>query len=253
MSWSRVQGFAANNWTGSNISSLPVTLGSAVAVGDLIVFLTTVGDDPTLLTSSCADNLGGGTPNVYNRLSAVNGGQLYTGAGGNAGFDAWWCVVTQAGTPTITYTIGGSFPFVAFKGSHFTGSDAASTRRASKGQYQSFPGTAADAILADAGTIASQNNDLLWVGSGDPTNGFTTMVAGTGFTASVIDATTQMIDEWLTAAGAHLGSYTDATNGGGAEYMTIALAFSPASGGGGSTALYEANMRNQYYNTLIRM
>jgi hypothetical protein len=226
VAWTRVQTFSQNaEFTGTFNASTQVTLGSAVAVGDTILLETTVGADPTgLTTSTVTDQLG----NSYIRLSAAQGGQLYD-SGNTQGTDAWWCIVTSAGTPTVTYTPGGgSKQWMGLKGSHFTGSDPSSTRRDSKGALQTNPGTGANAITT--ASVGASSGDLLWAGSGRPGNPGTTEAAGSGFTGSTIDATTSMIDEWKTAAGAGAATFTDATGGGANVYMTYAIAITPASG-----------------------
>lgn len=230
MTWARPQTFAKNTeFNGSGGSTTAATLGSAVAVGDAILLETTVGLDPsTLASSTVTDNLG----NTYNRLASANGGMRYSSLDGQ-GWDAWWCIVTTGGTPTVTYTPGGgSRAWIGIKGSHCTGSDASSTKRDSKGANQTDPGTGSDAI--SSGSVASATSgDLLWSCCGDG-NATATKAAGTGFTGSTIDSTTGMIDEWKTASGAGAGTFTDATNGATQRYGTMAIAITPASGGGGT-------------------
>lgn len=224
MAWNRVQPFSQNaQFTVTAVNNTAVTLGSPVGIGDTILLGTTVEANPTAITSTVTDNLG----NTYNRVSAAQGGQLFD-ATDLQGTDGWWCIVTVAGTPTITYDPDTTNKaFLGIKGSHFTGSDASSTRRDSKGAVQTNPGTGANAITT--ASLASLPGDLVWAFDGDFSSLGLTAVAGTGFTGSTIDSATSMIDEWKTAAGAGAATFTDATGGGGNIYQTIAIAISPAS------------------------
>lgn len=230
-SWNRVQTFTQSaQFNGTAGLNTAVALGAPVAVGDTIVLETTVGADPNgLATCTLLDQLG----NVYNRLSAAQGGQLFDASNGQ-GDDSWWCIVTVAGTPTITYTPDpavGVYAWKSIKGSHFTGSDASSTRRDSKGALQASPGLGANAITT--ASIGAQAGDLLWGASGRPGTGSSgTEAAGTGFTGSVIDATSSFIDEWKTATGAGAATFTDATAGSSSTYMTMGIAITPGAGGG---------------------
>jgi hypothetical protein len=226
MAWVRVRGYAqSTEFNGGGGATTAVTIGGAVSVGDTLLLGTTVGADPTTLgASTVTDNLGG---NTYTRLLAASGGQQYSSVD-NQGWDVWRCIVSTAGTPTITYTPGGgSQQFIGIKGDHFTGSDGASSLRDSKGAHQSHPGTGADAITT--ASVAAQSGDLQWalVANGDATS---TSTAGTGFTGTGADATTGMLTEWKTASGAGAATATDATNGGGDDYAIICQAITPASG-----------------------
>ena len=223
MPWLRPQTFSQNaQFAVGPFTNTVVTLGSAVAVGDTLLLETCVGGDPTTLAPTLTDQLG----NTYNRLSVAQGGQLYDSVN-LEGMDAWWCIVTVAGTPTITYKPDTAHKnWIGIKGSHFTGSDAASSRRDSKGALQTNPGTGADLITT--GSIAAVAGDLLWGASGNPGPSFLTEVAGTGFTTSTRDATTTLLDEWLTASGAAPVTFRDPTNGGGSVFMTFGIAISPA-------------------------
>jgi hypothetical protein len=236
MAWARSQTFAkSTEFNGTGGSTTAATLGASVAAGDTLMLMTTVGLDPsTLGSSTVTDNIS--ASNVYNRLASANGGMRFSSIDGQ-GWDAWWSIIVVGGTPTVTYTPGGgSRAWIALKGSHFTGSDAASTKRDSKGANQTHPGTGANAI--SSGSVASAaSGDLLWACTADG-SATTTKVAGTGFTGSTVDATSGMLDEWLTASGAAAGTFTDATNGGSKVYGTMAIAITPASGGGGGRTFF---------------
>lgn len=228
MAWTRVQIFSQNaqfSFAGP-FANTAVTLGSAVAVGDTLLLATTTAGDTTTFAPTVTDQLG----NTYTKITAAQGGQLVDTPNAQS-VDYWWCIVAHAGTPTITYKPdAASKNWLGIKGSHFTGSDASSTRRDSKGALQTNPGAGANAITT--ASVAALSGDLLWGGSGDPGSGFATEAAGTGFTGSAIDATTGLIDEWKTAGGAGALTLTDATNGAAATYMTCAVAITPAGGTG---------------------
>lgn len=224
MTWVRSQVFSQNaQFSATLVTNTIVTLGSAVAIGDTILFVTTVGGNTTTFAPTMTDQLG----NTYNRLSVAQGGQLFD-AGNTQSEDWWWCIATVGGTPTITYKPDAATgKWLAIKGSHFTGSDAASTRRDSKGALQPTPGNTADFITTTS--IAAVAGDLLWGGSGNPGTNLFTQVGGTGFTATAIDGTSSLLDEWKTATGAGAVTSTDTANGATATYMTAGIAISPAS------------------------
>lgn len=228
MAFARTQTFSVNTeFNGSGGTTTVVVLGVAVAIGDCLLLGTTVGADPTtLLASTVTDQLG----NSYTRVLAANGGQRYLSSDGQ-GYDTWSSIVTVAGTPTITYTpntVVGA-PWLSIKGSHFTGTNAASVVRATNGTTQVHPGTGADAIATPS--VAAVSGDLQW-GFAGVQGPNATMAGGTGYTPSAIDATTGMLDEWKTASGAGAATFTDGTNGGGSNYATMSIAVTPAGAGG---------------------
>lgn len=227
MAWSYIQSVLQNaQFDGTGGVTTAAALGTTVAAGDIVIGLTTVGQDPAPLSPTVTDSLG----NTY-----VRKGNLYLSAN-SQGYDYWLSIITAPGTPTITYTpnaaIGASW--IAFKFDKFTGSDAASVARvAGPGAVQASPGTTANII--SSGSIAAQSGDLLWT-AGAMQNPDVTMAIGTGFSAtSAIDATTGFLTEFKTATGAGAGTFTDATGGGSHNYATFAMAITPAGGGGGGS------------------
>jgi hypothetical protein len=231
MAWTHIQSFVATAQYGASTNpTTGVTLGSSVAAGDTILLQTGTGGQSTTFSSTVTDQLG----NTYMRLTTGQGGQLYDSTN-NESQDFWYCIVTASGTPALTYTPkpGSSENFLLIQGDHFTGSDANSVRRSSNGSFQSNPGTGTNAITS--GSVSAQNGDLLWAASGDPASGpTTTEVKGTGFsTGAAFNNTIGCLTEYLTASGSASGTFTDATNGGGQNYFTGAIAITPAGGGGG--------------------
>lgn len=222
MTWFRAQTFSQNaQYTASAAATTAATLGAPVAVGDTLALGTVVTGATTGYAPTLTDSLG----NTYTKITSAQGGQLFDSANSQS-MDAWYCIVTNAGTPTITYKPDTtSKAWLGLKGSHFTGSDAASIRRDSKGATQTNPGTGANLITT--ASIAAQAGDLLWGVSFNAAT-FLTEVSGTGFTTSTRDATTAMLDEWLSASGAAAATFTDGTNGGASVYMTIGIAITTA-------------------------
>lgn len=234
MTWTAVQSAVQTaQFTGGGAGTTAATFGAPVAVGDVIIVQTPIGDVVSqaalaALAASMADNLGGGTPNVYTRLTTGQGSNLVD-TGNIQGTAHFVCLVTQAGTPTLTLTPNGGSPqaFIAIQAVHFTGSGAASTMRASGGQTETNPGTGADAI--NSGSIGAQNGDLVCVMTNCAGNGVANAVLGSGFAAAAaINATIGAIMEFREATGATDGTFTDATTGGARTYMTCALAITPA-------------------------
>ena len=86
-------------------TTLDFALDSAVAVGERIDVLVSWGNNPDEAAGSMADDLGGGgSANVYTEATACR-----TLDGTNSQqVSRFTCIVTQAGTPTITWTLPGS-------------------------------------------------------------------------------------------------------------------------------------------------
>lgn len=89
-------------------TTIAVTMDSAIVVGNWLLVAVR---RPDTSTCTVADNLGGGTPNVYTSRGYVRE------AGINAGIEIFTCPVTQAGTPTITatYNVSTSNPGIAVR------------------------------------------------------------------------------------------------------------------------------------------
>jgi hypothetical protein len=229
MPWTKIQSFSdSSHYSSSTNPSTSITLGSAVAVGDTVCATTGAGGNSSSWASTLADQLG----NSWTRITSGQGGVLYDSTN-NESEDYWLCIITHAGTPTITYTPdpGNSHNFLLIQGDHFTGSDSSSTRRASNGAFQSNPGTGTGVI--SSGSVAANNGDLLWGSSGDPASGpTTTEVIGTGFSAGhTLDTAIGCLTEWKTATGSEACTFTDATNGGSQNFFTAGIAVTPAGGG----------------------
>lgn len=223
MAWTPVQHFVQTaQLTFTPVASTQVTLGSAVAVGDTILLMTTVGTaagvDDAAYVASVTDQLG----NTYTRRQRI------WDSTDNQATAYWSCLVTVAGTPTITYDPDTTDrPWIAILGDHFTGSDAASTIRDSQVANPAPPGTGADAIAT--ASVAAQNGDLQWVGCMDLSLN-TAATIGTGFT-SLGASSSGLRTEYKVAGGAGIGSFTDATNGAVDHYEVGSIAVTPAAGG----------------------
>lgn len=223
MPWVLVQSIEDTTHFGAaNQAAFSKAFASPVAVGDTILIVSTEGGDVTTLAPTLTDQLG----NTYTRVTTAQGGRKYDSAH-TQGIDLWWCIVTVAGTPTVTYTPGAiTSGWLSIRGRHWTGSDATSTLRSSAGVLATNPGVSANAITT--GSIAAQSGDLVWAGGGNVGTNTVTEVAGTGFTApSAGNATTGLYDEWNTATGAEAATFTDATNGALVTFVFIGVAISP--------------------------
>lgn len=224
--WSRVQGGTSTaQFAVGPFASTAFALSSPVAVGDVLVCFTTTGQDNTTaaeLASTVTDNLG----NTYNRV--ITGGRIFDSVD-TQGYDAWWCRVTVAGTPTITYTPNVSVNFIAVMVDHFYVGDQPlfPYGYAATGNLLTNPGTAVNAITVPV-SASSMPDCLMWVCCGASTG--TTAVAGSGFTTgNATNATTAMGTEYQVQrmASPLTGTWTDATNGGAAKYACIGLFLTP--------------------------
>ena len=89
-------------------TTIAVTMDSAIVVGNWLLIAVR---RPDTSTCTVADNLGGGTPNVYTSRGYVREAAI------NIGIEIFTCPVTQAGTPTITatYDVSTSSPGISVR------------------------------------------------------------------------------------------------------------------------------------------
>jgi hypothetical protein len=233
MAWAKVQSFAVSTqFNSTGAASTAVTLGSAVAVGSTINVITTYGGADLGATPTLTDQLG----NTYTRQTACHARDVSN----SQQIDGWCCIVTSAGTPTITFDPNGAnvTAFIGFMGDHFTGSDAASVVEGSAGQFQNNPGTGSNPDVITSGNTAATttDGDLVWGGSQNTSTGTTTEAIGTGFAAGhALDTTSDLITDFKTQAthGVTAATFIDATNGGSANFVTCCIAVKPVATGAG--------------------
>lgn len=231
MTWNPFGGGSASNVPAENETSLSKTATSAVAVGDIInaaiYFDTSSGATGAVLN----DQLG----NSYVRKTAGVDGP------NTARVETFLCIVTVAGTPTVTAqfnpTPGTTVSFgPSLAIDPFTGSDAASTADGTgAAQLQTAPTTGTDATTSGTWTT-STNGDLIYTATVATGTGNNPGAAGTGFTAlqtspGVIVKTAYKVQSTASASAA--GLWTAAVND---NHVTGAHAVTPASGGGGGVA-----------------
>ena len=213
------------NGTGGTTSA--ATLALAVAVGDIIVFAG-YHSGITVGVGTAADNLGGAIPNVYTRVQSLQETL------DNGTLDVFVCFVTQAGTPTITYTPNGGLTvtYLCTFGSHYLELSATQTVASSAGQQQTTPGTGTDAITSGLASDPGVNGSLV-IGFVNDTVGDNAMsgVAGTGFVIGEAIAVYTAFDESLIQA-SHAAVAATATdpNGATADYQTAVVVIAPSSG-----------------------
>lgn len=212
-----MQGFSQTaQLTGTPVASTQVTLGSAVAVGDVLCIFTTSGNDATVFKSSVTDSLG----NRYTRLKSS-----YRSVDDQSG-DVWFSIVSVAGTPTITYTPDlASHPWLGIWGDHFTGAEVLGTFRSIALNLQLAPGTGTDALTSTA--VTTVKGDLMW-GANMDISLATAVAIGTGFTVGV-DNNDGVVTEYRTdPVTSQAATFTDATNGATHNYFTATIVVIPA-------------------------
>lgn len=224
--WNRVQGFLATaQWAAGPFASTSTGALSRVEIGDLLI-LSTQAD--TSGGTTAADTVTDTLANVYTRISAESGG-VQVDVTNTVTKNAWWCIVTVAGTPTITYNCSPSKGFLSIIGDHFSGSNSQSTPVVASGNAQVNPGNGNDVILA-ASRRTAVDGCLLWATSGDGGTPTATIAPGGGWSqASAPNATIGDFTEFQiqTMRGPWQVVATDATNGSTHTYLTIAAAISP--------------------------
>ncbi len=148
-------------------NSISVTLDAAVSIGDLLVVQTRVDYQGGVWGVSCADSLG----NTYTQINGFN-------SGFNAQrFGAFYTVVTNAGTPTITasYTELEAWPWILAHHRNDTTNDPF----LDYAQQDQDVGAASPVTTGNIGTLATENAVLVsFAATADGNQG---PLAGAGF------------------------------------------------------------------------
>ena len=153
-------------------SSISETAGSAVVVGDLITVAVSylLAGDTTITVT---DSLG-------NTYTEVTGSHIFSATDNNIACRVFYCLVTNAGTPTITATAGAAAAYFGVFASVYTGVDSYQTGVADKRTATGTAGT--DTLTTNSGTV-STTPALIWavamcanIANGD------NITAGTGYT-----------------------------------------------------------------------
>ena len=130
----------------------------------------------------------------------------------------------------VTANFSPSRPFVGMYARAEGGVDTAVGFDVQNGQVQAAPGTGTDAIVSNTATTTAIDF-ILGVGSATGAGSFSE-VAGTGFSSDASNATMHCLVENKTqsGSGSDQGTWTDATDGGSATYLSIFMAMAPVSG-----------------------
>jgi hypothetical protein len=202
-------------------------MSAAVAAGDFIGVGLTFADNAT--NGVITDGLG----NTYTRK-----GQVHETERGLF-LEIWECIVTNAGTPTITAqfdpTPGTTSPagYISLVASSFSGSDSGSTvDGAGAGQMLASPvSTSTDAVTT--GTFATSVDGVLLYSVA--TSG---VVGGTGFTQEngASGGDIQLSDEWAVQTSHSASTEATWTATGTSAKAALVIAITPAGTGGGGAA-----------------
>src|SRR5258706_165980 len=188
MAISYVANSAAGFEASASSTTIPVTLGAAVAVDDIIVGMTG-SDNSSAPTLTVTDSLG----NVY----TVHADQIDDVTQVQSG-RTWRSKVTVAGTPTITTTFSVASTGRRTIAAAWSGS-AATPFDTSKGNLQTAPGTGTDAVTSTNITPAT-NNELL-VGLNQRTSAAAgTITGGTNYTLRLAVSSTVAIEDRILAS-----------------------------------------------------
>ena len=149
--------------------------------------------------------------------------------------ETWFCRVTTAGTPTISYNFANvGLNYIAIKGAVFRGGTSAAAVNVHAAANQAAPGTSANAITSGSVT-STVGGCLVWAVTNVPEASAslaTNTASGTGYTDIGKSSGTHgaiFHDEYLlqASAGAVTGTFTDATNGATYSYLTGIVVVSP--------------------------
>ena len=205
-------------------TSIALTLDNPVAVGDVITLVVGHGGGQTDESTGVSDNLG-------NSYSPVASSWIV-----DTNFDqngkAYLCVVTVAGTPTITAAFGASVMYRGLMVHVNTGRDTTTPLHQNTRQYQASPGTATDGVTSGSVTPTLDNCDV--VAFAWNTSNVGNRSAGTGFTKreTIGDGSTTLAGDseslTQTTAASVAGTFTQASND---AALTWVLVLAPAAGG----------------------
>jgi hypothetical protein len=225
MPWTYSSGSAATASNAGTGTSQGVTLAGAVSVGNTIEMAVSYGtslDNPT--SASLTDSLG----NVYTKKS---------GALDSTNFQACethQCIVTVAGTPTITVKMNPTpgttrFDNCIVNADPFTGSDASSASDGTgAAQKQATPTTTTDLLTSGSFTTVT-DGDLIYTATCDTATGGNPGSVGTGFTLAqsggVGIVNLKSAYKTQSVAGSVAGTWTAAVND---AHVTAAHATRPA-------------------------
>jgi hypothetical protein len=225
MTWTPNSGAAATASNAGTGTSQGVTLAGAVAVGDTIDLAVSYGtsiDNPT--SASLTDSLG----NVYTKKSGALDGTNFQAC------ETHQCIVTVAGTPTITVKMNPTpgttrFDNCIVNADPFTGSDASSASDGTgAAQKQATPTTTTDLLTSGTFTTAT-DGDNVYTGTIDSATGGNPGSVGTGFTllqsggVGIVNLKTAY--KVQSAHGSVAGTWTAAVND---AHVTAAHATTPA-------------------------
>lgn len=213
MAWTKVQSVNTPSTGASSGTSVSVTV-SAVGSGNAICGIVSWDETPNVSLTSVTDNQG----NTYNLESTIT----------NANDAEKYCAFSRTnitGGPTvITANFSGSIDYRSILIDEFSGGSTASSDErdgsAHGGQYQSNPGTAANAITSGTFTTTT-DGDLIWGGCGSQLP-FGLPGVGTGFTRGGFSNTDLIASsEYRTQTTAASGTAATASASGGASGSTV--------------------------------
>lgn len=212
--------------TGAPVLTQTSTALSAAALSGSTIAVWVTNDTsaftaaPTSVIDSCSQNYT--LRSQINDVAHTQQFLLYT-------FSNSTCISAFTVTATWAVTTGGTGVWVA----EITGVSPSAYQGVS-GQLQTSPGTGTNVITSTTVTPSSQPC-LMYAMSFMPSSPITAaLTVGTGFTAGppgfAGSGATKALSEsqHLTSTSAIAGTFTDATNGGGKDYITIAAVFTDA-------------------------
>lgn len=196
--------------------------GTAVAVGDLIVVLAGGDGGVTGTVVSVTDSLG----NTYTQVPSFD----FANAGGTLNMDAWYSVVTHAGSSNVV-TVAFHDTLENFNGvvQHFNGFTATATL-----DKRSTSSNASSTTCTSGATATTTNANEIVIGMGIHASTTSAFSLGTGYTnltqSNVSARATAMESKIVSATGAQTATFSIAAA---RVNMGGVLTFYDGAGGGG--------------------
>lgn len=226
MTWTRAGG--TKNSSGGGVTSLTKVSPIAVSVGDTIMCSVTWDTSGGATSASITDNLG----NVW----AAGSASKNLGALNNQAIQVLACIVTNAGTPTLTLKFNPTPGTTSAGGIEwlidiYTGSTpTAAIDGTGANNEQTAPGTSTDAITSGSFTT-SNDGCLVYSATVSESSGGGTQTHGTGYALAQSDANVLVFNsehKTQTTHGSIAATWT--TNAGSDNFVTVAIAVAPSTG-----------------------
>lgn len=240
MALAHVQSAANGNEGGTN--SLVITMPGALTAGNAVVLWVAWASQVNTISSVT----GGGT---YDIILAKTNDTM----GDGWAMQGFICKNLSTGPTTITIAFSGS-QICCAHASEFSGQDTTTASDATPPavRNQINPGTATDAIAANAVTPATAGAYVVSFAACPFSSSFTSIDVGTGWTNGAVNpannARSRSEYKLVASPTATTATFTQNGTSGSPDFISCSMVLRPASGGGGSVTLSQLECNHRGFN-----